>query len=154
MDIKSTLRVSNEADTQGGPGVTQGQTLNQLLGDSTYPSERLTVRVATFVAGTHEQLHWHLIEAFYYVISGRAVMTDIEGKSHDIGPGSAVYAPPGIAGSHSWDIKEPLKLISVRGTKDPEKSIQFDVDPGTMQSTVSIDHLAKRQAVDIKKSLY
>jgi hypothetical protein len=25
-------------------------------------------------------MHWHLIEVFYYVISGRAVLTDIEGN--------------------------------------------------------------------------
>ena len=43
-------------------------------------------------------------------------MTDIEGKTYDIGPGSFVYAPPGIAGPHSWDVKEPLKLLGIRAT--------------------------------------
>jgi mannose-6-phosphate isomerase-like protein (cupin superfamily) len=154
MEIKSTLKVFNEAETPSAPGVTQGQTQKQLAGDAAHPSERIIVRLASFVAGTHEQLHWHLIEAFYYVISGRAVMKDIEGTTYDIGPGSVIYAPPGIAAAHSWDIKEPLKLIAVRGTTDPEKTIQFDVDPITKESRISIEHLTKRQAINFKKSLY
>ena len=108
MELKSTLKVFNEADLPAVPGVTQGQILKQLAGSAEHPSERLTVRLASFKPGTYEELHWHLIEAFYYVISGRAVMTDIEGKTYDIVPGSVVYAPPGIAGSHSWEIKEAL----------------------------------------------
>jgi mannose-6-phosphate isomerase-like protein (cupin superfamily) len=154
MELKSTLKVFHEAETPSAPGVTQGQTQKQLAGDAAHPSERITVRLASFVTGTHENLHWHLIEAFYYVISGRAVMTDIEGRTYDIGPGSVVYAPPGISGSHSWDVKEPLKLIAVRGTTDPEKTIQFDVDPVTKESSIPIDHLARRQAIDFKRSLY
>jgi hypothetical protein len=31
-------------------------------------------------------------------------MRDIGGNSYPIGPGSAIYAPPGIAGSHEWEI--------------------------------------------------
>ena len=81
-------------------------------------------------------------------------MTDIEGKTYDIGPGSFVYAPPGIAGAHSWDIKEPLKLLGIRATTDPERTIQFDVDPVTRSSSVPVDHLAKRQAIEFKRSLY
>jgi hypothetical protein len=81
-------------------------------------------------------------------------MTYIEGKTHDIGPGSIVYATPGIAGSHSWDIKKPLQLIAVRATADPEKNIQFDVDLATRQSSVSIDYLVERQAASFQKSLY
>ena len=154
MDIKSTLRVCNEAETPSAPGVTQGQKQKQLAGDQAHPSERLIVRLATFEKGTIENLHWHLIEAFYYVLSGRAVMMDIEGKTYDIGPGSFIYAPPGIAASHSWEVKEPLKLLAIRGTADPERTIQFDVDPLTKESSVSVDHLAKRQAINIKKSLY
>ncbi len=154
MEIKSTLKVFNEAETPSAPGVTAGQTQKQLAGDTAHPSERIIVRLASFETGTHEQLHWHLVEAFYYVISGRAVMKDIEGATYDIGPGSVIYAPPGIAAAHSWDVTESLRLIAVRGTTDPEKTIQFDVDPDTKESRVSIEHLTKRQAIDFKKSLY
>ena len=99
-------------------------------------------------------MHWHLIEVFYYVISGRAEMKDIEGRSYELRPGSVIYAKPGIAGSHSWQIKERLQLIGIRATADPEKTIQFDVDPVTQESTMPVERLAKRQAINIKKSLY
>jgi quercetin dioxygenase-like cupin family protein len=154
MEMKSTLRVYNAANVQSVPGVTKGQTQQQLLGNAEHPSERLIVRLVSFVPGTYEKLHWHLIEAFYYVISGSAVMKDIEGKTHEIKAGSVVYAPPGIAGSHSWEIKEQLQLMSIRATADSEKTIQFDVDPQTMESSVSLDHLLNRQAVNPKKSAY
>ncbi|MBI2225159.1 MAG: cupin domain-containing protein [Betaproteobacteria bacterium] len=155
MEIKSTLKVFNEADIVGATGVVgRGQLLKQLAGSAEHPSERLTVALVSFEPGTHEHLHWHLIEVFYYVISGRAVMKDIEGKARDIGPGSVVYASPGIAGSHSWEIKERLQLIAVRATADPEKTIQFDVDPATQESTMPVERLAKRQAISFKKSLY
>ena len=155
MEIKSTLKVFNQAEVQGAQGVVgHGQLVKLLAGSAEHPTERLTVALVTFDPGTHENLHWHLIEVFYYVISGRAVMKDIEGKSYDLGPGSVVYATPGIAGSHSWEIKEKLQLIGVRATADPEKTIQFDVDPSTKESTMPVERLAKRQAISLKKSLY
>jgi len=155
MGIKSTLKVFNQSEVQGVQGVVgHGQLVKQLAGNAEHPSERLTVSLVTFEPGTHENLHWHLIEVFYYVISGRAVMQDIEGKTYDLGPGSVVYATPGIAGSHSWEIKERLQLIGVRATADPEKTIQFDVDPVTQESTMPIDRLAKRHAISFKKSHY
>lgn len=155
MEIKSTLRVFNQAEVQGAQGVVgHGQLVKLLAGSAEHPSERLTVALVTFDPGIHEHLHWHLIEVFYYVISGRAVMKDIEGKSYDLGPGSVVYATPGIAGSHSWEIKEKLQLIGIRATADPEKTIQFDVDPATQESTMPVERLAKRQAISLKKSLY
>lgn len=154
MKLKSTLKVFNEADVPAASWVAERQVAKQLAGSAEHPSERIKVVLASFKPGAHENLHWHLIEAFYYVISGQAVMTDIEGKTHDIGPGSVIYAPPGIASSHSWDIREPLKLLSIRATADPEKTISLDVDPSTMQSSVRLEHLEKRQAIEFKKSLY
>ncbi len=155
MEIKSTLKVFNQSDVQGVQGVVgHGQLVKQLVGNAEHPSERLTVLLVTFDPGTHEKLHWHLIEVFYYVISGRAVMKDIEGKTYELGPGSVIYASPGIAGSHSWEIKERLQLIGVRATADAEKTIQFDVDPATQESTMPVERLARRQAISLKKSLY
>ena len=155
MQIKSTLNVFYEDSVpvlQGPAGT--GQILKRVVGTTEHPTESLAVALATFEPGTHEKLHWHLIEAFYYVISGHAVMKDIEGRSHDIGPGTVVYASPGIAGSHSWDIKEKLQLISVRATADLQKNIQFDVDPVTKESTMPLERLAARDALTLKKSMY
>jgi mannose-6-phosphate isomerase-like protein (cupin superfamily) len=114
-----------------------------LTGNDARPSERILTILASFKPGIHEKPHWHLIEAFYYVISGRAVMKDMEGKSYNLGPGSVVYAPAGIAGSHDWDIKEELQLLAVRGTTDPAKIIQFDVDESTKQSSIEFGELIR-----------
>lgn len=155
MNIKSTLKIFNQADVQAVPGVLpRGQMVKQLVGNADHPTERLTVSLVDFEPGIHEHLHWHLIEVFYYVISGRATMQDIEGKTHDIWPGSVIYASPGIAGSHSWFIKEKLQLMSIRATAEGEKLIQFDVDPETKESTMPAERLARRHALTFKKSMY
>ena len=110
--MKSTLKVFNEAELKSEQGIVHGQTVKVLVGSGLHPTERIRASLASFEPGTLEHLHWHLIEGFYYVISGRAVMTDIEGKTYSVGPGTVVYAPPGMAASHQWDFKERLQLIA------------------------------------------
>ena len=123
MDLKSTLMVFNEADVQSGPGIVKGQSVKRLAGNPQHPSEKVMVSLASFKPGTLEKLHWHLIEASYYVMSGRAIMRDIEGKTYNIGPGSIIYVPSGIEGSHEWDIQEELRMIGFHASTDPEKMI-------------------------------
>jgi quercetin dioxygenase-like cupin family protein len=153
MELKSTLRVFNEAELEAGPAIAKGQTGKLLAGVPERPSERLWVALANFEPGTYEDLHWHPTEVFYYVISGRALMKDIEGNSYDIGPGSVIYAPAGIAGSHDWDIKEALQLLAVRATADPMKIIQFSVDEATKTSSIKFDYLIERGGA-VFKSFY
>ena len=152
MNLKSTLQVFNEADLKASK-VDQGQTRKVFVGNDERPSERLRVHLRSFKPGTHVPLHWHPIEALYYVISGRAVMTDIEGKSYDIRPGSVIYYPAGIAGSHQWDIKEGLQLITFRATTDSVKLLQFRVDKSTKESSIELNRLIRHEAVQFK-SLY
>ena len=154
MKLQSTLRVYNETEVPWGPGIVEGQSFKRIAGGEKNPTERIMVGLASFEPGTLEHLHWHLIEVFYFVMSGRAVMTDIEGKTYEIGPGSVIYAPPGIAASHEWDIKETLQLIAVRASTDPEKNIQFTIDKKTLRSSIDFEYMERRGAVQIKKSLY
>jgi hypothetical protein len=72
--LKSTLRVLNESDLKGNSWLGGGGTVKVLVGNDERPSERLLVNLASFNPGTHEQLHWHLIEGLYFVISGSAVL--------------------------------------------------------------------------------
>jgi quercetin dioxygenase-like cupin family protein len=152
-ELKSTLRVFNEADVNANPGVTEGQTQKRLVGFPEHPSERIRMILASYKTEALEQLHWHPIETLAFVVSGRAVVRDIEGNSYDVGPGSVVYAPAGISGSHEWDIKEPLQLIAVRATTDLERGLQFTVDKKTLASTIEFDELLKRGGGHFK-SLY
>ncbi len=154
MKIKSTLQIFNEADAKVAPGIAKGQTTNRLAGGGDHPSERIGVILATFKPGAIEHLHWHLTEAFHYILSGRGIVRDIEGNSFEVGPGTVVYAGPGLAGSHEWEIIEELRMISVKATTDPMRIIQFTVDKNTMESKADLDYLISRGAAVLKESLY
>ena len=148
MEIESTLRVISESQVKKLPGVVQGQTVQPLVGVPDFPSERVRVAVATFQPGVHEELHWHAIEVFYYVMSGSAIVRDYHGKEYPVGPGSAIYAPAGIAGSHEWQIgANGLQLLSIRATLEGHKRMQFTVDRETRRSYIELDELAKMDGV-------
>lgn len=155
MEIKSTLNVFNEDTVPSLPGSGgHGHIIRRLAGATNPPTERLMVNLAVFEPGAHEKLHWHLIEVFYYVISGRAIMHDIEGNAHEMKAGTVIYAPPGIAGSHSWEVTETLRILGIRATADTQKTIQFDVDPVTKVSTMPIERILSRDITTFKKSMY
>jgi mannose-6-phosphate isomerase-like protein (cupin superfamily) len=150
MEIKSTLVVVNEREIESQGGVTTGQTLKPIIGNSERPADRIRVALATFEPGTVEALHWHPIEAFYYVISGRATVRDFEGKEYDTGPGTSIYAPAGIAGAHEWEVKEPMQLLSVRASTESARKLQFTVDKETKRSSIDLDELIRRDGVSFK----
>lgn len=150
MEVKSTLKVINAGTLKAQTGVTDGQTLKRLVGHAEVPTDRVRVALATYEAGTLEPLHWHPIEAFYYVISGHATVRDFEGKEYDAGPGTAIYAPPGIAGAHEWEVRESLQLLSVRASTESVRKMQFTVDKNTKRSYIELDELAARGGLSFK----
>lgn len=152
--IKSALRVFNQSTVPVSPGVVDGLLIKKLAGCAEQPSERISVGLATFAPGTHEHLHWHLIETFHYILSGCGVVRDIEGNSFDVGPGDVVYGPPGMTGSHEWEVKETLQLLTIKATNEPEKAIQFNIDRSTMQSSAELAYLVDRGIADLDKSFY
>ena len=149
MEVKSTLTVINQADCPGRRGVTDGQTYQRMIG---WPEIKETDRVrlgrATYKPGTYEQLHWHPIEACYYVISGHATVRNFEGKEFEVGPGSIIYAPAGIAGAHEWEVKESLQILTIKATNDPERAIQFNFDKTTMDCSATLEYLVARGVAD------
>ena len=152
--IKSTLQVFNQSGIPEVPGVIKGIMLKKLSGSAEHPSERISVGIATFAPGTHEHLHWHLIETFHYVLAGAATVRDIEGNVYNVGAGDVVYGPPGLRGSHEWEVKESLTLLTVKATNDPERAIQFNFDMSTMASSAELDYLITRGVADMEKSFY
>lgn len=151
VEVKSTLRVISEKDYPGRRGVTDGQTYQRLVG---WPEVQQTDRVrlgrATYQPGTYEQLHWHPIEACYYVISGTATVRNFEGQEFEVSAGSMIYAPPGIAGAHEWEVHEYLELLDIRATTDTTRKIQFTVDKETKRSYIELEDLAYREALSLK----
>ncbi|HEX6004867.1 MAG TPA: cupin domain-containing protein [Burkholderiales bacterium] len=151
MQLKSTLRVINEADYKGQRGVTEGQTYKRLIGwPEVQATDRVRIGRASYLPGTYEQLHWHPIEACYYVISGHATVRDVEGREYEVSAGSIIYAPAGIAGAHEWEVKESLELIDIRATNETNRKMQFTVDKKTMRSYIDLDELEKREGVNFK----
>jgi quercetin dioxygenase-like cupin family protein len=153
-ELKSTLKVYRQQDLEVKEGRhASGHASKLLVGNEERPSERISVSLATFEPGKYVPLHWHLIEQVNYVVSGRATLTDIEGKSYDVGPGSYLYISPGIGSAHSWQVIERLEVIAVRGTTSREKNIQFEVDKSTMKSSIDAGYLVK-QGGALLKSFY
>jgi quercetin dioxygenase-like cupin family protein len=151
MEIRSTLKVINEADYPGARGVTEGQTYKKLIGcPEVATTDRVRLGRASYLPGSYEQLHWHPIEACYYVISGHATVRDIEGKEYEVSAGSIIYAPPGIAGAHEWQVKEALELLDIRATTETARKMQFTVDKTTKRSYIDFDELVKREGVSFK----
>ena len=144
MDVKSTLKVIDAAPLVAEQGVTAGQTMQRIVGHAAVPTDRVRIGLATYEAGSYEQLHWHPIEAYYFVISGHATVRDIEGREYPVGPGCSIYAPAGIAGAHEWEVKESLQLLAVRATTESDRKLQFTVDKPTKRSFIELDELAKR----------
>ena len=154
MEVKSTLRVYNENEIERKKGVTKGQTQRFLIGTPEKPSERLRILRASYEPNSLEQLHWHTIEAFYFVISGHAIVRDVEGNSYEAGPGTVIYAPAGFAGAHEWEVPESLELLAVQATTDPQRKLQLTVDKTTMESKISLEELIERRGGVSFKSLY
>jgi mannose-6-phosphate isomerase-like protein (cupin superfamily) len=150
MQVKSTLRVIDQANVKPRGGVTDGQTLKPIVGFADTPTDRIRISVATYEPGTLEPLHWHPIEAFYYIISGQAVVRNIEGEEFHVGGGTGIYAPAGIAGAHEWEVKESLQLVSIRATTESDRKMQFTVDKETKRSYIDLEELANRGGLSFK----
>ncbi len=151
MEVKSTLQIIKQSDIPARRAVTDKQVYQRLVGGPhTARSDRIVLGRAVFEPGAYEQLHWHPIEACYYVVSGRATVRNIEGEEFEVGPGCAIYAPAGIAGAHEWEVKESLELIEVRATTENNRKIQFLVDKATKRSFIDLEDLAYREAISFK----
>jgi mannose-6-phosphate isomerase-like protein (cupin superfamily) len=147
VEVRSTLQVIDQRDVPGGPGPARGQTYQRLIGAEDRPTDRVRLGRATYVAGALEQLHWHPIEALYYVISGEGIVRDVEGREYPVGPGSLVYAPAGLAGAHEWEVGESLELLDIRATNQTSRKMQFTVERSTLRSTIEVEELAKRDGI-------
>ena len=152
-ELKSTLLVFNETQLESKQGPHDRLTQKRLVGNDERPTERLFMNMNTLEVGTHVALHWHPTEALYYVISGRAVMADIEGKTCEISAGSVIYATAGIASAHEWEVTERMQILVIRATRDPQRLLQFIVDKGTQKSYIEYDALMKHGGGQFK-SLY
>jgi mannose-6-phosphate isomerase-like protein (cupin superfamily) len=79
--------------TQPGPHEGGGETVAYSF-FAKVPGLKLVFRKRAFKPGSAIGYHLQKEDEIYYVLSGRGVMT-IDGKSFDVGPGSAILTRPG-----------------------------------------------------------
>ena len=123
MELKSALQVFNQSAVPVSPGVVDGLTIRKLAGDREHPSERISVGLATFAPGTHEHLHWHLIETFTISSPAAASCGTSKATATTWVRGTCVR-PAGMRGAHEWEVKETLQLLTIKATNAPERAIQ------------------------------
>jgi len=84
-------------------------------------------------------------------MAGSATVRDYDGREYPVSPGSAIYALPGIAGSHEWELgKDGLQPLSIRATLKGHKRMQFTVDRKSQQSYIELDELGRTDAVSFE----
>jgi mannose-6-phosphate isomerase-like protein (cupin superfamily) len=151
MEIKSALKIIDPAKIPSKPGMgRKGHTIKALVGTD-IPTDRMRATLATYEPKVLEELHWHPIEAFYFVISGSITVRDIEGNESELGPGMSIYCPAGIAGAHEWETgKDGCELIALRATNESVRKMQFTVDKKTKRSYIDIDDLEKYGGIQFK----
>lgn len=87
---------------------------------------------------------------FYYVLSGSAIVRGYARQEYKVGPGDSIYAPAGLAGSHEWQVKDGLELLSIRATTEGHRRMQFTVDRRTGVSSIDMHELTRMDAFDFK----
>jgi quercetin dioxygenase-like cupin family protein len=145
--LDPALRVTNVSEVEGRTGVVPGQTYQSLVGVPERPTDRVRLGRATYQPHTVEPLHWHPIEALYYVIAGGATVRNVVGTEYDVSAGSFIYAPAGIEGAHEWEVKESLELLDIRATNVTNRKFQFTVDKASMRSYIDLSELDRRDGL-------
>jgi mannose-6-phosphate isomerase-like protein (cupin superfamily) len=95
--------------TQPGPHDGGGETVAYSF-FAKAPGLKLVFRKRAFKPGAAIGYHLQKEDEIYYVLSGRGVMT-IDGKSFDVGPGSAILTRPGSSHGLKQTGSEDLVIL-------------------------------------------
>lgn len=147
IELNPILQVRNQSEIEGRRGVVDGQTYQTLLGDGGRGTDRVRLGRATYKPRTLEPLHWHPIEALYYVIGGSATVRNVVGDEFPVSAGSYIYAPAGIEGAHEWEVDDYLELLDIRATNVASRKFQYTVDKATMRSFIDLPEIARREGL-------
>lgn len=90
-----------------------GRDWSLLVGPQNVTAKNLTLGLAHFPGGSAPEGHVHQAEEeVIYIVSGTGELITPEGSVH-LGPGTAVYIPPGLHHATVCHGPEPLELLSV-----------------------------------------
>lgn len=86
-----------------------GSTIRSILDRTNAPVEKQSLAEATMKPGQSTDRHYHkLCEEFYFLLEGTARM-EIDGATHDVGPGDAILIPAGAR--HQITAFSPLRFL-------------------------------------------
>ncbi len=86
-----------------------GSTIRSILDRTNSPVEKQSLAEASMKPGQKTDRHHHkLSEEFYFLLEGTALM-EIDGETHDVGPGDAILIPPGAW--HQITAKSDLRFL-------------------------------------------
>ena len=81
-----------------------------LIAGECTPSVGLVTGIAEIEPGGALRRHHHAPAETYYIVSGRGQM-ELDGRTSEIGPGCAVYIPPGARHAVRCSGTEPLVFV-------------------------------------------
>lgn len=70
--------------------------------------------------------HSHDVEHGWYILRGTGTI-QMGGKTYDINPGEAVFAPIGVPYSVECTGREPLKYVVIFAPPGPEKELEEQI---------------------------
>ena len=80
-------------------------------------------KVTEFLPGSSHRLHVHATQVeILYVLSGRGVHEDQEGRRVDFGPGDVVFIPAGCRHANHNPHGEPLRVLVVKVPPSPDEA--------------------------------
>ena len=99
-----------ESSEDSGLATGKGIRWKLLVAGERTGSEGLVTGIAEIAPGGQLMRHHHEPAETYYIVSGRGEM-EIEGRVEAVGPGSAVYIPPGARHTVRCTGAEPLVFV-------------------------------------------
>ena len=100
-----------ERPREGADSVFKGDfTWFSLLDAKITPTEGLTVGIAELRPGDASTAHWHSHPELYYFLAGLGTMA-IDGKPHNVKPGTTVYVPGDALHTVKNEAGETMKIL-------------------------------------------
>jgi len=100
-----------------------GGTFRVLIDEESSGAKHFSCLVNTMYKGVHGGEHKHDVEHLWYILSGTGTFY-LGGKSYEVGPEMAVYAPAGELHRIDVGTKEDLTYVVVYAPPGPEQQLK------------------------------
>jgi quercetin dioxygenase-like cupin family protein len=127
----------------GGEGAAAASKAQVLLHADNTGNDAGAMTLLEMAPGHSIPLHRHAAVEVIYVLSGRALMTDITDKERPVGPGDAVYIARGTAHGFKNSGREPVVAVQLYAPGGPEQ--RFLGKPPVGTEPIGLDETLKRR---------